>query len=85
MNFVVHMEGFVIFVIDLCLMVRGLIWQTVYSAMTKIVGTLGPKSRSVEIISDCLKAGMSGTKCLTFSGLIVLYLRVGCLFLCLCL
>ncbi|MBA0725615.1 hypothetical protein Golax_022184, partial [Gossypium laxum] len=27
--------------------------------MTKIVGTLGPKSRSVEIISDCLKAGMS--------------------------
>lgn len=28
--------------------------------MTKIVGTLGPKSRSVEDISACLKAGMSG-------------------------
>ncbi|KAM6600646.1 pyruvate kinase 1, cytosolic isoform X1 [Cannabis sativa] len=31
---------------------------TVYPSMTKIVGTLGPKSRSVEIISDCLNAGM---------------------------
>lgn len=30
--------------------------------MTKIVGTLGPKSRSVEVISGCLKAGMSGMK-----------------------
>ncbi|CAI9091250.1 OLC1v1026222C4 [Oldenlandia corymbosa var. corymbosa] len=30
-----------------------------FPAMTKIVGTLGPKSRSVEIISGCLKAGMS--------------------------
>ncbi|KAK6131849.1 hypothetical protein DH2020_034402 [Rehmannia glutinosa] len=28
--------------------------------MTKIVGTLGPNSRSVEVISGCLKAGMSG-------------------------
>ena len=28
--------------------------------MTKIVGTLGPKSRSVDTISACLKAGMSG-------------------------
>ncbi|GJN13799.1 hypothetical protein PR202_gb00545 [Eleusine coracana subsp. coracana] len=27
--------------------------------MTKIVGTLGPKSRSVDTISSCLKAGMS--------------------------
>ncbi|RRT72951.1 hypothetical protein B296_00021115 [Ensete ventricosum] len=27
--------------------------------MTKIVGTLGPKSRSVEVISACLNAGMS--------------------------
>ncbi|KAK6136154.1 hypothetical protein DH2020_030127 [Rehmannia glutinosa] len=27
--------------------------------MTKIVGTLGPNSRSVEVISGCLKAGMS--------------------------
>ncbi|GLT93286.1 hypothetical protein SLE2022_110870 [Rubroshorea leprosula] len=32
---------------------------TFFPAMTKIVGTLGPKSRSVEIISGCLKAGMS--------------------------
>ncbi|KAF3434131.1 hypothetical protein FNV43_RR25234 [Rhamnella rubrinervis] len=32
---------------------------TFFPAMTKIVGTLGPKSRSVDIISDCLKAGMS--------------------------
>ncbi|KAL5569523.1 hypothetical protein UlMin_026098 [Ulmus minor] len=32
---------------------------TFFPAMTKIIGTLGPKSRSVEIISDCLKAGMS--------------------------
>lgn len=28
--------------------------------MTKIVGTLGPKSRSVDTISRCLNAGMSG-------------------------
>ncbi|RWW55022.1 hypothetical protein BHE74_00038366 [Ensete ventricosum] len=30
-----------------------------FPAMTKIVGTLGPKSRSVEVISACLNAGMS--------------------------
>ncbi|PIA43435.1 hypothetical protein AQUCO_01900077v1 [Aquilegia coerulea] len=30
-----------------------------FPAMTKIVGTLGPKSRSVQVISDCLNAGMS--------------------------
>ncbi|GER55862.1 major facilitator superfamily protein [Striga asiatica] len=30
-----------------------------FPAMTKIVGTLGPRSRSVEVISSCLKAGMS--------------------------
>ncbi|KAF1871670.1 hypothetical protein Lal_00020464 [Lupinus albus] len=30
-----------------------------FPAMTKIVGTLGPKSRSVEVISRCLEAGMS--------------------------
>ncbi|CAO2833227.1 unnamed protein product [Amaranthus hypochondriacus] len=30
-----------------------------FPAMTKIVGTLGPKSRSLEIISACLNAGMS--------------------------
>ncbi|KAG4395261.1 hypothetical protein GLYMA_20G189300v4 [Glycine max] len=32
---------------------------TFFPAMTKIVGTLGPKSRSVDIISHCLDAGMS--------------------------
>ncbi|CAL0316806.1 unnamed protein product [Lupinus luteus] len=30
-----------------------------FPAMTKIVGTLGPKSRSVDTISRCLNAGMS--------------------------
>ncbi|EPS58993.1 pyruvate kinase, partial [Genlisea aurea] len=30
-----------------------------FPAMTKIVGTLGPRSRSVEVISACLKTGMS--------------------------
>ncbi|KAL7199352.1 hypothetical protein ACSBR2_021607 [Camellia fascicularis] len=29
-----------------------------FPAMTKIVGTLGPRSRSVEVISACLQAGM---------------------------
>lgn len=35
--------------------------------MTKIVGTLGPKSRSVDTISACLKAGMSGNCSLSVS------------------
>ncbi|RDX99707.1 Pyruvate kinase 1, cytosolic, partial [Mucuna pruriens] len=35
------------------------ILQTFFPAMTKIIGTLGPKSRSVDIISHCLDAGMS--------------------------
>ncbi|XP_040956746.1 pyruvate kinase 1, cytosolic isoform X1 [Gossypium hirsutum] len=30
-----------------------------FPAMTKIVGTLGPRSRSVEVLSGCLTAGMS--------------------------
>ena len=34
--------------------------QSFFPAMTKIVGTLGPKSRTVDTISACLKAGMSG-------------------------
>lgn len=38
--------------------------QSFFPAMTKIVGTLGPKSRSVNIISGCLKAGMSGIRLL---------------------
>ncbi|KAK6156313.1 hypothetical protein DH2020_010561 [Rehmannia glutinosa] len=37
--------------------------------MTKIVGTLGPNSRSVEVISGCLKAGMSGDLLNSFSFL----------------
>ncbi|KAF9618165.1 hypothetical protein IFM89_000568 [Coptis chinensis] len=32
-----------------------------FPTMTKIVGTLGPKSRYVEVICGCLKAGMSET------------------------
>ncbi|KAF8021847.1 hypothetical protein BT93_G2097 [Corymbia citriodora subsp. variegata] len=32
---------------------------TFFPAMTKIVGTLGARSRSADIISSCLKAGMS--------------------------
>jgi hypothetical protein len=48
--------------------------QTFFPAMTKIVGTLGPKSRSVEIISDCLNAGMSGiSRPLTFITPYVIY------------
>ncbi|KAL6585440.1 hypothetical protein OROMI_002084 [Orobanche minor] len=38
-------------------------WRAIQSgffpALTKIVGTLGPRSRSVEVISACLKTGMS--------------------------
>ncbi|KAL4009789.1 hypothetical protein IC575_031105 [Cucumis melo] len=34
--------------------------------MTKIVGTLGPNSRSVQVISACLTAGMSGNFCFLF-------------------
>lgn len=41
----------------ICLLIVS---QSFFPAMTKIVGTLGPRSRSVEIISGCLKAGMSG-------------------------
>ncbi|XVE95795.1 hypothetical protein REPUB_Repub02eG0164100 [Reevesia pubescens] len=37
-------------------------------SLTKIVGTLGPKSRSVEVIEACLKAGMSVAR-FDFSGL----------------
>lgn len=45
--------------------------QSFFPALTKIVGTLGPKSRSVEVISGCLKAGMSG-KCDLLLSLTVL-------------
>ncbi|XP_068649071.1 pyruvate kinase 1, cytosolic-like [Aristolochia californica] len=33
--------------------------QNFSPSLTKIIGTLGPKSRSVEVLSECLKAGMS--------------------------
>jgi len=36
------------------------ILQTFFPAMTKIIGTLGSKSRSVDTITRCLDAGMSG-------------------------
>ncbi|MBA0629474.1 hypothetical protein Godav_024026 [Gossypium davidsonii] len=45
--------------------------------MTKIVGTLGPKSRSVEIISDCLKAGMSGINYFPFCNINFIMLDTG--------
>jgi len=38
-----------------------------FPAMTKIIGTLGPQSRSVEVIEGCLKAGMSVAR-FDFSG-----------------
>lgn len=34
--------------------------QSFFPAMTKIIGTLGSESRSVDIITRCLHAGMSG-------------------------
>lgn len=34
--------------------------QKVFPSLTKIVGTLGPNSHSVEVIEECLTAGMSG-------------------------
>ena len=40
---------------------RCWIVQSFFPAMTKIVGTLGSRSRSVDVISGCLTAGMSGT------------------------
>jgi pyruvate kinase len=56
--------------------------QSFFPAMTKIVGTLGPKSRSVDTISSCLKAGMSGNQsaCFAISCSIELFLT----FLCWC-
>lgn len=43
--------------------------QSFFPAMTKIVGTLGPCSRSVEVISGCLRAGMSGSLNRMFSSI----------------
>ena len=39
--------------------------QKVFPSLTKIVGTLGPKSHSVEVIQECLTAGMSGYSLIT--------------------
>ncbi|KAJ8618121.1 hypothetical protein MRB53_014307 [Persea americana] len=36
-----------------------LYFQSLSTSLTKIVGTLGPKSRSVEAVEECLMAGMS--------------------------
>ncbi|KAF3775380.1 Pyruvate kinase 2 [Nymphaea thermarum] len=33
--------------------------QCFFPSLTKIVGTLGPNTRSIEVIEECLKAGMS--------------------------
>ncbi|KAF9597057.1 hypothetical protein IFM89_015248 [Coptis chinensis] len=44
---------------DMRLDIDNMSYENFFPAMTKIVGTLGPKSRSVEVISGCLKAGMS--------------------------
>lgn len=49
-----------LFCLDWCVLFVCECLQNFFPAMTKIVGTLGPKSRSVETISACLKAGMSG-------------------------
>lgn len=50
------------FILDLhfSYVLYGFHGQSFFPAMTKIVGTLGPRSRSPEVISGCLKTGMSG-------------------------
>jgi hypothetical protein len=55
-RFVVNSGGGIVLTFGLI----GSCRQNFFPAMTKIVGTLGPKSRSVDTISACLKAGMSG-------------------------
>lgn len=35
-------------------------FQIPYAAKTKIIASLGPKSREIEVIEKLLKAGMSG-------------------------
>ena len=44
----------------------GIFLQSFFPAMTKIVGTLGPRSRSVGVISGCITAGMCGIKHFSF-------------------
>lgn len=55
------------------------IMQSFFPAMTKIVGTLGPRSRSVEIIARCLDAGMSGILLSQLLLLVVLVLKLNAL------
>jgi hypothetical protein len=66
--------------------------QKVFPSLTKIVGTLGPKSHSVEVIEECLSAGMSGSPKLsvelnlfTLGLLISIQLRLLCWHVCGCL
>lgn len=40
--------------------------QKVFPSLTKIVGTLGPNSHSVQVIEECLTAGMSGLTTVSF-------------------
>ena len=54
----IHLFIFINYYLFICYLF--FILQSFFPAMTKIVGTLGPKSRSVDAISGCLKAGMSG-------------------------
>ncbi|KAF9608199.1 hypothetical protein IFM89_007821 [Coptis chinensis] len=54
-----------------------LVVQNFFPAITKIVWTLGPKSRYVEVISGCLKAGMSSMIILLIGMLLVMLDTVG--------
>lgn len=44
------------------------VFQKFFPSLTKVVGTLGPNSRSVEVIEACLEAGMSGKTLKNCSG-----------------
>ena len=63
---------FSFFFLFVCFFKFILHFQSFFPAMTKIVGTLGPKSQSVEVISACLKAGMSGIYVSSFCFVAVL-------------
>ena len=57
------MDSIVAYLLSLLLPWHSVL-QSFFPAMTKIVGTPGPKSGSVEILEACLKAGMSGNYCI---------------------
>lgn len=46
--------------------------QKVFPSLTKIVGTLGPNSHSVEVIQECLTAGMAGWTRFSAGGLLLI-------------